>query len=259
MFLLPGVSYQSKNLYYTVNAMWLKGKYILKNLMRALVPVAVALVLVLPADQAGAQTDTATVIRNIQDIYAGVDSFRARFRQELTHQAGATTETRHGSFLFRKPMLVRWETEEPHPELMVVTDREIWNYLPDEKLAYRYSLSLVRDSRSIIVVITGQSALDKEFEVERMADEEGLIHLLLYPRDPAPELTEAHVWVDPGSFLIKQAMGMDFYGNTNKIIFETMTPGGQVGAADFAFTPPPGTEVEDHIADEGPAQTRLLN
>ncbi len=229
-------------------------KRIAKNFLRAgrrlIAGWTLGLALALPA--LAAPVDTATLIRHIQDIYGGVNSFRARFTQELTHQESAVTETRRGSFLFRKPMLVRWETEEPTPELLVVTSREVWNYLPDEDLAYRYSLDLVQDSRSLMVVITGQSPLDQEFDLEVLPespDDDGLIHLLLYPKDPAPQLTEAHIWVDPASFLIKRAMVMDFYGNTNKISFESMTPGGLVDDADFRFTPPPGTEIEDRTED----------
>ena len=44
---------------------------------------------------------------------------------------------------------------------MVITDKDVWDYLPDEELAYQYSPEVADDSRSIIQVITGQSRLDK--------------------------------------------------------------------------------------------------
>ena len=46
-------------------------------------------------------------------------------------------QKRSGTIAFKRPLLVRWETSAPHAELLMVTDREIWNYLPDEELAYR--------------------------------------------------------------------------------------------------------------------------
>lgn len=198
-----------------------------------------------------ADIDTATVVKNIQDIYGGVNSFRARFTQELS--GGGVDTVQKGSFVFRKPMLVRWETEEPSPELLVVTSQEIWRYLADEKFAYRYNLDSMQDSRPIIAVITGQSALDKEFEILPMQEEgdpEGMIHLLLYPYKPVHQMVEAHIWVDEKSFLIRQAMVMDFFGNSNKIAFENMVPGAQVKDSDFNFVAPSGVVVEDHFDDE---------
>jgi outer membrane lipoprotein carrier protein len=141
----------------------------------------------------------------------------------------------------------------------MVTSKEIWNYLPDEELAYRYSLEVAQDSRSVIMVITGQSPLNKDFDVERLEDEDGLAHLLLYPKDPAPQLTEAQLWLEPASGVIRKASVMDFYGNTNTVAFDTLTPDAPVKPSDFTFTPPKGTEVEDHIDSAQLTQMPLVN
>lgn len=224
--------------------------------------VCLAAVLTLTAGFAAAApspSEVKPVVDKLQSAYAAMKGFRARFTQELTHQESGTTETRRGVLLFQKPLLVRWETETPNQELLLVTDKEIWNWLPDEELAYKYSLELARDSRSVIMVVTGQSPLNKDFDVERMPDEGGLIHLLLYPKDPAPQLTEAQLWLDPKTSLIKRALVMDFYGNTNQITFDSLTPDAPLQASDFAFTPPAGTEVEDHTDGSQPMKTPLLN
>lgn len=208
-----------------------------------------------------AASDVAPLVNKLQSAYAAMHSFRAGFTQELTHQESASTETRRGTLLFRKPLLVRWETDSPNPELLLVGAKDIWNWLPDEELAYRYSLDLARDSLPIIMVVTGQSPLDRDFDVERLPPEEddaGLVHLLLYPREPSAQLTEAQVWIDPVTALIRRAQVMDFYGNTNLIRFDSLTPDAALKDADFTFTPPPGTEVEDHTDGSHPAMTPLM-
>lgn len=202
------------------------------------------------------------LVNKLQSTYAAMTSFRAAFTQELTHQESATTETRHGTLLFRKPLLVRWETDKPNPELLLVTDKDIWNWLPDEELAYRYSLELARDSLPIIMVVTGQSPLNRDFEVERMvpeASDGNLVHLLLYPKEPTAQLTEAQVWIDPATSLIRRAQVMDFYGNTNLIRFDSLTPDAALQDSDFTFTPPAGTEVEDHTDGSHPSMTPLMH
>ncbi len=217
--------------------------------------------LCLPIPAAAAES-VPQVMEKFQATYAALESFRATFEQSLTHQESGTTEQRKGTLLFRKPLLARWETEAPHPELLLVTKDEIWNYLPDEELAYRYSLEVARDSRSLIMVVTGQSPLSKDFDVELAPADPaggGLIHLLLYPKEPAPQLTEAQLWLDPKTFLIRRAQIIDFYGNVNDMRFTSMTPDAAVKSSDFTFQPPAGVEVEDHTDNQAVTRTPLAN
>lgn len=186
--------------------------------------------------------DTASVI---QARYEKLRSFSATFEQTLTHKESGSVEKRQGTLLFRKPLLIRWETARPHEETLVVTDREIWNHLPDEAVVYRYPLELVQDSRSIIQVITGQAALTKDFDVKQEERENGLARLRLYPKEPAPQMVEALLWVEPETGYIRQARLVDFYGNTNEVRFVRFQPDAAFGASRFRFQPPQGVEVED--------------
>ena len=205
--------------------------------------------------------DISATVEKMQAAYASMQSFRAEFSQQLLQRESGVVENRKGVLLFQKPLRVRWETAEPHAELLMVTYKEIWNYLPDEELAYRYSRELAEDSRSLIQVVTGQSALSRDFDVESaQSPEDGdLIHLLLYPKDPTTELTEAQLWLDPKTSLIRRAMVMDFYGNTNTIELKNLKPDASVSDKDFRFTPPRGTEVEDHVEAAHPVERPLLN
>ena len=205
--------------------------------------------------------DISATVEKMQAAYAAMQSFRAEFSQQLLQRESGVVEKRDGVLLFQKPLRVRWETAAPHPELLMVTDREIWNYLPDEELAYRYPREMAEDSRSLIQVITGQSALSRDFDVESAKDEEEgkLIHLLLYPKNPTMELTEAQLWLDPETSLIRRAMVMDFYGNTNTIELRNLKKDASVSDKDFRFTPPKGTEVEDHVEAPHPVERPLLN
>ena len=188
----------------------------------------------------------------IQERYETLKSFSADFEQTLTHKESGSVERRQGSLLFQKPLLIRWNTAKPHEETLVVTAKEIWDYLPDEEVAYRYPPSLVRDSRSIIQVITGQAALTKDFEVKPEGEEQGLAKLRLYPKEPAPQMVEALIWVEPGSGYIRRASIVDFYGNTNEVRFTSFKPDARLKSSDFSFTPPKGIEVEDRIDRDVP-------
>ena len=233
-------------------------EYVMSRLLRIFFCSFLALGLFL---QSASAADISSTVSSMQTAYGSMQSFRADFTQQLLQRESGVVEERHGVITFKKPLLLRWETAAPHAELLMVTDREIWNYLPDEELAYRHSRELAEDSRSLIQVITGQSSLSNDFDLESaQAPEDGkLIHLLLYPKEPTTELTEAQLWIDPDTSLIRRAMVMDFYGNTNTIELKNLKPDVSVSAKDFTFTPPAGTEVEDHVETQHPVSRPLLN
>lgn len=184
-------------------------------------------------------------------------TFRAMFTQRLLHQESGSEEIRKGTLLFQKPLNIRWETEKPYPELLVVNKDAVWDYLPDEELAYCYSPDVVKDSRSVIQVVTGQTRLDKDFTVQSEKDDGGLAVLRLYPKDPTPQLVEAILWIDKESKLISRVQIMDFYGNTNEVHFTTLTPDVPLQMSVFSFTPPKGILVEDLKNQSAPERPLL--
>ena len=197
--------------------------------------------LVASAAQAG------DIAATIQTRYEKLRTFSATFEQTLTHKESGSVEKRQGNLLFQKPLLIRWQTDKPHEETLVVTHKEIWDYLADEEIAYRYPLELVRDSRTIIQVITGQAALTKDFDVKEAGQENGLAKLHLYPKEPAPQMVEALLWVEPSTGYIRRASIIDFYGNSNDVRFTQFKPDTSLKESDFTFTAPKGVEVEDRI------------
>ena len=71
----------------------------------------------------------------MQKKYESMQSFTAEFTHRLVHPESGSEETRQGTLAFQKPLRVRWETKAPHAELLVITDKDLWDYLPDEELA----------------------------------------------------------------------------------------------------------------------------
>lgn len=204
------------------------------------------LVITLVAPAFAANADNA-IINRIKSRYESMKSFSASFEQTLSHRESGTREKRKGLILFQKPLQIRWQTDRPHAETLVATNREIWDYIPDEEIAYRYSPDLIRDSRSVIQVVTGQAALSKDFDVKARGMENGLAKLALYPHEPTPSLVEAAIWVEPDSGIIRRANIIDFYGNGNDVRFTSFTPDASIKAGEFSFKPPKGVEVEDRM------------
>jgi outer membrane lipoprotein carrier protein len=211
-----------------------------------LFPAILACALFFLTEEMPRAAGAAETAARIQKQYAAIKGFGADFEQTLTHRESGAVEKRKGTLLFQKPLLIRWETKNPHQELLVVTGKEIWDYLPDEDLAYRYPLSMVQDSRGIIQVLTGQAVLTQDFDVKSDGEEENFVRLKLYPREPGPQMVEAVIWADKTDGYIRRAELTDFYGNKNSVRFSSFNTQAQFRESDFHFTPPPGVEVEDH-------------
>ena len=145
-------------------------------------------------------------------------------------------ERRRGNLLFQKPLLIRWQTAKPHEETLV-TAKEIWDYLPDEEVAYRYPPSLVRDSRSIIQVITGQAApAPGDFDVSSPRQRTRSCQVAPTPRNPLrrwwrPNLGGTGQWLHQ-----RRPSIVDFYGNTNEVRFTSFKPDVRLKASVSSFT-----------------------
>jgi outer membrane lipoprotein carrier protein len=202
----------------------------------ALLPAAAA--------SAAAKAGAAAAVRDIQRTYAAVTALQAEFIQKLTHRDSGSVETRSGTLLFRKPLSVRWETFSPHAELLLITEKEIWNYLPDEEVAYRYPPEATQDSRALIDVLTGRARLDRDFHVEEAGNEDALLRLRLYPLEPTRQMTELSLWIDHAGRFIRRARVLDFFGNINEVDFVKLRFDPEIGEKAFTFTPPEGTKVE---------------
>lgn len=194
----------------------------------------------------------------LQKKYSGMDSMTANFTQTLVHKESGSKQKRTGTLSFKKPLLVRWETKSPTPELLLVGKDAIWNVFPEEEMAYKYAIGLAQDSRSIVRVVTGQAKLDQDFTVEEEGKDGQLVKLRLYPKEPSQAMVEALLWVDPSSYLIRKIRAYDFYGNENEISFSAHNPSIKLPDSSFAYSPPKDFAVEDRTKNAGAAPIKPL-
>jgi len=196
--------------------------------------------------QAAAQDTLASAV---QKRYATIDALTATFTQTLTHQESDSKEVRQGILSFKKPRLLRFETEAPYAQCIIANDELIWDYLPDESVAYQYALSMLEESASIYNVMTGQSRFDTDFVVQEEADDGAWRVLVLFPNEPSTQFIEAKLWIHAKTYLMERVIITDFYGNTNEVRFKNIRINPVLPASTFVFTPPPGVDVEDTRGD----------
>ena len=185
----------------------------------------------------------------VQKRYAAISGMRAEFTQLLEHKESRNREERTGVLHFSKPLLFRWETISPIPELLVVTPEAIWNAFPDEDMAYKYPSEISQEMGSIVRIVTGQSNLEKDFYIENTGTKDGIASLILDPVNPTVSMTTVALKVEAKTGEIKQVAIIDFYNNRNTITFSSQTLDPKVDPGLFTFAPPKGMRVEDRTKE----------
>jgi len=229
-------------------------------LLRYAASLLLLLALASPALAADAPTDPiAGLTTAMQKRYETLGSFTASFSQTLTNAASGESAMRTGKIWFKRPMLIRWETRTPEPELLVLGDQDVWNWFALEETAYRYTAAQVLDSRTMLRFISGQARLDEEFWVADQGEEDGLRKLQLVPRIPEPSMVEAEVLVDPKQAVMTRITIIDFFGNANAVDLDNLVLDADCPDKLFLFTPPEGTDVFDNRGKTGLSEQPQAN
>jgi outer membrane lipoprotein carrier protein len=208
------------------------------------------------------------IVAEIQRRYATMQSFQAEFTQKLRTAASREVEERRGKLFYQHPGLIRWETREPENELLIIGPETVWNYFPDEEIAYRYATQDVLGSAAVLRILSGQARLDADFiteedvlepspgpnqspnpdpgkkanQNETAGPEQRVI--TLRPKKPEPSLIEATIWIDARSLWLRQVRAVDFYGNENQVSLRDFQLNPELAPKLFEFTPPEGVHVQ---------------
>lgn len=179
----------------------------------------------------------------IQNHYDHLSSFRAFFLQKLTNASSGQVQERLGNIAYARPHFIRWETTSPEPELLIIGQDMVWNYFPEEETAYRYSLTEVLDSKTMLRFISGEANLKEDFVIEDLGQDDGYLHLKLLPQEPEPSLVEGEIWVHPEYFMIERIKLLDFFGNENALELTGIEQNVVLDDQEFVFTPPQGIDI----------------
>ena len=210
--------------------------------MKIFFPSALFLILLVLASVSHA----AGITSEIQKEYDSLKGFQVDFKQQLKNAASGEIETREGRIWFKQPGLVRWQTDSPENELLVVGKDVVWDFFKDEDTAIKYAASDILSSKNMIKFISGKAKLEEDFVIEDMGMEMGLRKLMLTPIEPEPSLVLATIWVDPTTKLLRSILLVDFYGNGNKLGLDNFVRKPALPDNLFQFVPPEGVSVQDN-------------
>ncbi|GEM_PF-1862357 len=183
----------------------------------------------------------------IQSQYKEISSFKTSFVQKRYRKATDNTKTLKGEIVFQKPTSVRWYTREPEERLLLVNNSTVWQYIPGEKTAYKFSLQGKFKSKTMIEFITGDVNIKKDFDIEKLdKSKQGWIKLKLIPKQDDPNMLMVHLWVEPETGLLRRIKIKDFWQNKNTLTFRDIQLSPDISEDLFTFDPPKEVKVKDN-------------
>ncbi|HLR13962.1 MAG TPA: outer membrane lipoprotein chaperone LolA [Burkholderiaceae bacterium] len=172
---------------------------------------ALALAVAWPLATANAQS----AIDQLEQFVETVQSASGSFEQRQEDDAGQETgQAQHGVFRFERPGKFRWETTQPHEQLILSDGRQLWQYDPD--LAQVIERDVDESiGASPAAILFGSDDLTDAFDLSERPDAEGLQWLRAKPL--AADAGFAHVDIGFDQAMPRQIILHDAFSQTTRI------------------------------------------
>ncbi len=201
-----------------------------------------------PAAAAAAPNASLTadeIVNRVQAFYDKTSTFKAGFKQRYVVKAYDKTKDSAGSVIFEKPGKMSWRYTSNGNR--VVSDGTLIKiYEKENKQMYEQQLAKTQYPAALSF-LTGQGKLKQNFKFSKqdskqMKFESGYV-LAGDPLQPTAAYERVFFYVDAQTYQVRRVLIIDAQGNRNRFDFVTSEVNTKAPQGEFAFTPPPGTQV----------------
>ena len=192
----------------------------------ALVPVFLSVVGAVSADPAA----------DLSEVLADIETYQAEFTQTIRDQHGKLVQQSTGNMSAARPGRLRWETEQPFAQLIVVDGQQIWRYEEDleQVIVSAYDDNL-GDTPALL--LSGDVAsIAANYRVVRS----GPFYTLL-PKGEESLFRAMQVTLKAGE--VTRIQLNDSLGQTTVLQFKAIVVNPSLDDASFSFEPPAGVDV----------------
>jgi outer membrane lipoprotein carrier protein len=181
----------------------------------------------------------------VQAFYDRTKTFKAGFRQRYTVPAYSKTKDSAGSVVFEKPGKMSWRYTNNGNR--VVSDGKIIKiYEKENKQMYEQPLEKSQYPAALSF-LTGTGSLRQSFKLSKLDPKqmgvEGGYVLLGEPKEATPAYQKMFIYIDAGTYQVRRVILLDAQRNRNRFDFVNPEVNTKPPQGEFAFTPPPGTQI----------------
>ncbi|MCW5255378.1 outer membrane lipoprotein carrier protein LolA [Verminephrobacter aporrectodeae subsp. tuberculatae] len=204
--------------------------------------IATTLLLATAAASAGADG-----LKSLESFMKGTQRGRADFNQTVTSPAKdgqtARIQSSSGSFAFQRPGRFKFVYKKPFEQTIVADGQTLWIYDVDLNQVTRRAQAQALGSTPAALLASAPdlSALQSEFTLEAVPDQDGLHWVQASPRTPDGQIKSVRV-----GFAGEQLATLDILdglGQRSVIRFTGMQANVALPANTFQFKPPAGADV----------------
>jgi len=221
----------------------MRGKCKLTKTLLLLYAIAVFLC---AAGIASAEPAVDECIKGIEQQYAAMQDFSARFDQETTISSLKRTEKAEGSVCYKKGGKMYWEYKKPAVQKIYLDGNTLWFYLPEENQVMKNDTSRL-PSDITADLFAGTLKIRDKFTVsvvqQQAPDIKHSMELKLIPKTPHPNLKSLTLLLDCKKSYIIRSVLEDEIGNRTVLQFSKFKVNKGVSDSVFTFTPPAGVEI----------------
>ena len=190
----------------------------------------------------------------LTELLNELTSFRADFEQVVLDRFGETLQATTGTLHWQRPHRLRWEVDEPYPQLILADGDSLWVYDPDlEQVSVQPLAESLEGTPASFLAGTAE-ALAGQFDVRAEASaEQSDARYLLTPRDEASVFRDLTLAFSPTGVLTLLDMA-DHLGARTRTTFTKAAKNPSLEAALFAFKVPDGVDVIGELPPAGAAK-----
>lgn len=186
-----------------------------------------------------AQVETSGVVQ-LEQFVARTRQAAGSFEQTVTASYGRRPQVSSGTFVFMRPGKFRWVYERPYPQLLVSDGERMWSWDEDLNQA---TVRVLNDAlgSTPAAVLTGDGALERDFELADAGSADGLQWVVAMPRQADSGFESMRLGLAEG--MLHKMELRDNFGQITVIAFTAFDTETEIDPALFSFVPPPGADV----------------
>jgi len=190
-------------------------------------------------------------VRNLEAAFASLRSLEAEFEQQHASAVIATPLRETGKFYFQKPDRMRWEYDQPEPQVFVFREGRVWNYVPDDNQLFRYALSTEQQNAAVFELLTGRARLEDDYLIEPAefpTSRKPAVQIKLVPKKEV-DFTHILLELDARTWLIDRIVTLDWAGSRQEFTFRKLKVNPRLPPSTFEVKVPEGTEIIDDTGE----------
>lgn len=177
----------------------------------------------------------------LQQLLQGMTTYKASFRQTLLDRFGETVQEATGSMHLQRPGRLRWQVDEPYPQLVLADGESLWVYDPDLRQASVQPLAEAIEGSPAVYLTGVAEDIDPRFRVGVVPFADGY-RFVLRPRRDDSVFREATLTFSADKMLIALDIA-DHLQQVTRIAFADAALNLVLESSLFRFEIPPGVDV----------------